>query len=71
MFNSILEIIPHGSLAKTVLASGVGSDAPIFDTAFTRNLYSFFVVKSVTFKNKGASALTSPIFVHPPSYYNK
>jgi len=67
----MLETIPHGSLAKTVLASGVGSDAPIFDTAFTRNLYSFFVVKSVTSKNKGESAFTSPTFVHPPSYHNK
>lgn len=71
MFNLSLKIIPHGSLAKTVLAKGVGSDAPIFDTAFTRNLYSFFVVKSVTSKNKGESAFTSPTFCHPPNNQNK
>lgn len=43
-----LSCLPHGSFAKTVLVRGVGSEAPIFDTAFTRNLYSFLVVKSVT-----------------------
>lgn len=63
--------LPHGSFAKTVLAKGVGSEEPIFETAFTRNLYSFLVVKSVTSKTKGAPTLTSPEFCHPPNHTQK
>jgi hypothetical protein len=66
IFIKLYQNIPHGSLARTVLANSTGSDDPILLTALMRNLYSFFGVRSSHLNFVGWFGGICAILSHPP-----